>query len=976
MLHRNFKSAKCKTALNLAKARVKIMKNKKDVQMRQLRREIAQLLQNGQDQTARIRVEHVIREQNTLAAYEMVEIYCELIVARLPIIESQKNCPLDLKEAISSLIFAAPRCGDITELQDVRKHFTAKYGKDFATAAVELRPACGVSRTLVEKLSVNAPDGPTKIKNLKGIAEEHNIQWEPNWFKDEDTVSSSDPPRKQYTENNSKIQMEPLNVQIADDPEEKHSHGSEKKEKTSQRHPHNNVNVIPPSPISHPNIRPSENEEMLFSQSSGTAENVISADRQQWNMEFKDATAAAQAAAESAERASMAARAAAELSIRDSYKHVQENPTKSPYNHTSPSMKAHQGSTNQQGGISEGHDGRRSNNEYSQSEVQYDTRQHEFRGSESTSLHGKADSPKQSRDSIFSPSTSKADYNRSDSSIIREYETEHAENPFYGQTVEPQSQPSNFDSHSSDFGDEYGAFSNLEHQKDDIHPDRRFGAFSQEIFEEENWDAKTRYVAKLNSIKDESAVFKESEEKDFGLDSGTGVFVGMDQRPSGLDINEKVSHKVANAVFDESGSDDDEECILDSTVKSNYDFSSGKSSPEHALLHKTNRHFEPDLSESFRSSPIYSKLIEPLPITFDDYDGSSPRSEKELETENTNPEVGTHNYRNPDWDSHATIGFIRSSKGSDDTFGSDKPMEENQNSFVGSVDEANESESPRPFSLPVESKDCSKINNETDSSSKGGMELNFGSLPGGRRNRTSWRPPYTKAGLANVSSPTSEAAINDGFGEREDSFPSYKFQGSPGRVDSEHGSTYYNAPRNYEPEIPHTRSNTAEPSDTGSIHENVPKTRAKDPTGYFEFDDGTKEEVPIPVMSKNVQAAGISRRTKGSKTRSGSSRLSSGQNNTTGTGQFSPMSYAAKAFSEETETENSSELGRNNDAPYVLRSETAPVSVEKPATSTSAEIPEAPSTENSGKKPSHVHPKLPDFETFTAHLQSLRTNRQ
>lgn len=57
-----------------------------------------------------------------------------------------RNCPIDLKEAISSVIFASPRCADIPELMDVRKHFTAKYGKEFVSAAVELRPDCGVSR--------------------------------------------------------------------------------------------------------------------------------------------------------------------------------------------------------------------------------------------------------------------------------------------------------------------------------------------------------------------------------------------------------------------------------------------------------------------------------------------------------------------------------------------------------------------------------------------------------------------------------------------------------------------------------------------------------------------------------------------------------------------------------------------------------------------------------------------------------------
>lgn len=55
-------------------------------------------------------------------------------------------CPIDLKEAITSVVFAALRCSDIPELAEIKKHFTDKYGKDFITAAVELRPDCGVSR--------------------------------------------------------------------------------------------------------------------------------------------------------------------------------------------------------------------------------------------------------------------------------------------------------------------------------------------------------------------------------------------------------------------------------------------------------------------------------------------------------------------------------------------------------------------------------------------------------------------------------------------------------------------------------------------------------------------------------------------------------------------------------------------------------------------------------------------------------------
>ncbi|CAN8271090.1 unnamed protein product [Cochlearia groenlandica] len=187
VLHRGFKPSKCKTALQMANSRLKILKNKKEIQIKQLRRELAQLLEAGHTPTARIRVEHVVREEKTMAAYELIGIYCELLVVRLGVIESQKNCPIDLKEAVTSVLFASQRVSsDVPELSEIGKQFTTKYGKDFATSAIELRPDSGVSRLMVEKLSAKAPDGPTKVKILMEIATEHNVVWEAKSFVEPD----------------------------------------------------------------------------------------------------------------------------------------------------------------------------------------------------------------------------------------------------------------------------------------------------------------------------------------------------------------------------------------------------------------------------------------------------------------------------------------------------------------------------------------------------------------------------------------------------------------------------------------------------------------------------------------------------------------------------------------------------------------------------------------------------------------------
>lgn len=51
-----------------------------------------------------------------------------------------RNCPIDLKEVVATVIFATPRCSDVPELADVKKHMTSKYGKEFNSAALDLRP--------------------------------------------------------------------------------------------------------------------------------------------------------------------------------------------------------------------------------------------------------------------------------------------------------------------------------------------------------------------------------------------------------------------------------------------------------------------------------------------------------------------------------------------------------------------------------------------------------------------------------------------------------------------------------------------------------------------------------------------------------------------------------------------------------------------------------------------------------------------
>lgn len=178
LFNRGLLGAKGKTCLTLAISRIKLLQNRRDVQLKQMRKEIAQFLHSSQEAIARIRVEHVIREQNIWAAYEILEMFCEFVLARIPILESQRDCPPELREAVASIIFAAPRCSDLPDLLQIKNLFAAKYGKEFISAISDLRPDASVNRTIIEKLSASTPPPELKLKLLKEIAQEHNVEWD------------------------------------------------------------------------------------------------------------------------------------------------------------------------------------------------------------------------------------------------------------------------------------------------------------------------------------------------------------------------------------------------------------------------------------------------------------------------------------------------------------------------------------------------------------------------------------------------------------------------------------------------------------------------------------------------------------------------------------------------------------------------------------------------------------------------------
>ncbi|KAI4159837.1 MAG: hypothetical protein LQ342_006255 [Letrouitia transgressa] len=166
--------SKIKVQLKLSISRLRMVQQKDTAIAKQQRRLMAQLLEQGKEESARIRVENIIRSDITTELLEILELYCELLLARIGLLEA-KECDPGLEEPVKSIIYAAPRT-EIKELQQARQLLVEKYGKEFALEAIDNSDG-KVAERVLKKLKVEPPDPELVTLYLKEIARTYGIAW-------------------------------------------------------------------------------------------------------------------------------------------------------------------------------------------------------------------------------------------------------------------------------------------------------------------------------------------------------------------------------------------------------------------------------------------------------------------------------------------------------------------------------------------------------------------------------------------------------------------------------------------------------------------------------------------------------------------------------------------------------------------------------------------------------------------------------
>jgi len=173
-----FDRTKLQTNLKMAVTRLNMQKNKRENLVKLQRREIADLLRNKKEESARIKVESALREAYTVEAYEFLQLFIDLLAARIQLLSESRICPPDIKEAVSTVIWAAPRVENTPELLTVREQFVRKFGKEFVQAAAN-NTEMAVNQKVFYRLSMQVPEPYLCIQYMKDVANQYQLDWEP-----------------------------------------------------------------------------------------------------------------------------------------------------------------------------------------------------------------------------------------------------------------------------------------------------------------------------------------------------------------------------------------------------------------------------------------------------------------------------------------------------------------------------------------------------------------------------------------------------------------------------------------------------------------------------------------------------------------------------------------------------------------------------------------------------------------------------
>ncbi|AJT27638.1 BAF_collapsed_G0029980.mRNA.1.CDS.1 [Saccharomyces cerevisiae] len=184
---------KLKTCLKMCIQRLRYAQEKQQAIAKQSRRQVAQLLLTNKEQKAHYRVETLIHDDIHIELLEILELYCELLLARVQVINDisteeqlvKEHMDDGINEAIRSLIYAILFVDEVKELSQLKDLMAWKINVEFVNGVIA--DHIDVPEKIIKKCSPSVPKEELVDLYLKEIAKTYDVPYS----KLENSLSSS-----------------------------------------------------------------------------------------------------------------------------------------------------------------------------------------------------------------------------------------------------------------------------------------------------------------------------------------------------------------------------------------------------------------------------------------------------------------------------------------------------------------------------------------------------------------------------------------------------------------------------------------------------------------------------------------------------------------------------------------------------------------------------------------------------------------
>lgn len=133
-----------------------------------------------------------MRAERMLIAYRLLALAGKHISDCTTSIANSSTCPSDVIDAVSCVIYAAPKLSEITELGQVTQQFGAKYGEQFIHTYRTNKNGT-VNESLIRCFSEPDLDYDDTVEYLQRIARDYEVEWVPLTGKDPEVLGTMKP---------------------------------------------------------------------------------------------------------------------------------------------------------------------------------------------------------------------------------------------------------------------------------------------------------------------------------------------------------------------------------------------------------------------------------------------------------------------------------------------------------------------------------------------------------------------------------------------------------------------------------------------------------------------------------------------------------------------------------------------------------------------------------------------------------------